>query len=375
MRIGFNARLLHDPTLRGWNRYASNLLAAMTERGVSVVLYAEAAPHPDHLARLPRDSYVVRLSPRLQHAAWEHAWLPLQWIKDGIEVYHTPFHFDVPLLHPRPAVMTLHDAVEQRYYAPRASLTERFGRRGIAAALGQWTARSAADLVITVSEHARRDICTHLGIPAAKVRVIPEAHDPRFETEPSEAERAELRRRLCVEGPFALYVGSLEPRKNIGFLVQAFAASKQPMQLVLIGGEASERGEIQALAARLGMGKRLTAIGWLEDRLLPAAYAEATCFVYPSLYEGFGLQLCEAMRQGCVVLAADATSLPEVLGDGGLTFPLDEGSALSRLLERVATDAKLRVDLSMAARRRSAAFSWRRTAELTIEAYRDACRA
>ena len=121
----------------------------------------------------------------------------------------------------------------------------------------------------------------------------------------------------------------------------------------------------------MGVGDRVRLVGWVGDDDLPALYAGALCFVYPSEYEGFGLQLCEAMAVGCPVLAAAATSLPEVLGMGGETFDLDSPEMLAGLLQRVISEPDFRADLSRRARLRSADFSWRRTADATAAVYRE----
>ena len=125
------------------------------------------------------------------------------------------------------------------------------------------------------------------------------------------------------------------------------------------------------LAHELGIGDRLRLLDWVEEDDLPALYAEALAFAYPSEYEGFGLQLCESMAVGCPTLAARATCLPEVLGTGGATFSLEDTAELAALLRRVATDDAFRADLSARARARSASFSWRRTAEGTAVVYRE----
>jgi glycosyltransferase involved in cell wall biosynthesis len=119
-----------------------------------------------------------------------------------------------------------------------------------------------------------------------------------------------------------------------------------------------------------GIGNRLHLLEWVDDEDLPALYAGALCFAYPSMYEGFGLQLCEAMAVGCPTLAARATCLPEVLGNGGETFALDDPGELATLLRRVAEDPAFRADLSSRARARSADFSWRQAAEQTAAVYR-----
>jgi glycosyltransferase involved in cell wall biosynthesis len=371
MRIGYNARLLAAPDLRGWNRYTVNLLEALIRLGVGPVLYSDRPVHPDHLARL--SGAEVRVSPPMAYDRWEQFWFPRQARRDRVELLHSPFNYGLPWSSHCPRVLTLHDAID-RVYAPArpqapptlGSLRERFRH---------WAARVRADRVITVSDHARGDLVRRLGLPAARVVVIPEAADPRFHRPVDDRERQEVSGRHGLSDPYVFYVGGWERRKNIPFLVNAFAgAGLGRVDLVLAGGKDEQRDGLAGLGRSLGLDGRLRLIGRVADADLPALYAGAIGFVYPSEYEGFGLQLCEAMALGRPVLASCATSLPEVLGDGGDTFPIDTPEVLTGQLRRLATDLAYRDDLSRRARARSLAFSWDRTAEATLAVYRELVR-
>ncbi len=165
-------------------------------------------------------------------------------------------------------------------------------------------------------------------------------------------------------------MGGWERRKNVPFLVRAFAAAKlADVELVLAGGKEGEREELQKLAAELGIADRLRLLGWIEEADLPALYAEALAFVYPSEYEGFGLQLCEAMAAGCPVLASDRTCLPEILGPGGAIFSLDRPAELADWLRRVAGEPAVRAELTARGQARGAAFRWGKTAQATVRIY------
>jgi len=165
-------------------------------------------------------------------------------------------------------------------------------------------------------------------------------------------------------------VGGWEQRKNIPFLLRGFAhAQLRNTELVMAGGRDDQRSHLMSLAKELGIAGQLRLLGWVEEPDLRTLYAEALGFCYPSEYEGFGLQLCEAMAVGCPVLAARATCLPEVLGLGGETFSLDEPSELAGLLHRLVSDSAYRRELAEKAQRRSADFSWARAADQTVEVY------
>ncbi len=372
LRVGLNARLLHDASLRGWNRYTVNLAAELAALGVELVLYADRPIHPDHLARLPEGSYRVVVREGLRLAAWEHGWLPGQCRRDEIDLLHATFNFGLPWSTPCPRVLTLHDAIDFIYYGKDQPWWRYLAGPGRRMWVDHWIARTRADRIITVSQHAREDLVHFLKIPARKVAVTYEAADPRFHRPVGEADRARVRAAHALPRRYVFYVGGWERRKNIPFLVRGLAAAGlDDLALVLAGGRDDQRAGLRALANSLGLGDRLHLLGWVEDADLPALYAEAIAFAYPSEYEGFGLQLCEAMAVGCPTLAARATCLPEVLGDGGDTFGLEDPAELAGLLRRAATDEGYRAELSARGRTRGEAFSWRRTAEQTLDVYRE----
>ena len=372
VRVGFNARTLHFPDLRGWTRYTVNLLAELPAVGVEPVLYSDLPLDPSHLERLPAGSYTVRLGRIRPYAVWEQVWLPWACGRDRVDVLHAPANFGLPWSSPCPRVLTLHDAIAELYYAPRASPRDRWRLPVVRSRLAHWSARTRAHRVITVSGHARADLVDRLGLPAAKVRVTPEAADPAMLRPVTDADLARVKRGAGLSRPYVFYVGGWEERKNLPFLLRGFAgAGLDGVDLVLAGGRESQRAGLVELAGTLGLGDRLRLLGRVEEADLPALYAGAVCLAYPSEYEGFGLQVCEAMAVGCPVLAARATSLPEVVGAGGETFDLGDPGELSGLLRRVATDPGFRADMVRRALSRSDDFSWRRTAEATAAVYRE----
>lgn len=371
LRVGFNARLLFEPRVRGWNRYTTNLLAELPPLGVHPVLYSDREVHPKYLAPLPEGGYTVRVSPPMGYVGWMARWLPSRCREDRLDVFHSPFNFGLPPWSPCPRVLTLHDAIFHVYRMARQTPRQRWSPAAIKSRLDHWIARTRADRIITVSQAAKSDIVEALGVPAEKVAVIHEAPDPTFRAPVPDEARREVRRRHRLPERYFFYVGGWEDRKNIPFLLRAFAQARpEGVALVLAGGRDDQRADLTALAESLGIGDRLNLLGWVEDEDLPALFAEALGFVYPSMHEGFGLQLCEAMAVGCPCLAARATSLPEVLGSGGETFGLDDTAELEGLLRRVADDPSFRDDLAGRARVRAGDFSWARTAEATAALYR-----
>lgn len=367
LRVGFNGRLLSSETVRGWNRYLVSLLAELPALGVDLFLYSHLPLHENHLRHLPLGAYTVRVSKPMTYLAWQEYWLPRQCREDALDIFHSPFHYGLPLLARCACVLTLHDAIGLSPLAPLLS-----PRAWAYHAM----ARARADHIVTVSEYSRADIMRQYGIPASRITVTYAAAARAFHELPAEL-GYRSNAKFDLQQPYVLYYGGWEERKNVPFLVRAFAAARAPgLQLVLAGGNAVERAALGSLIDCERITDRVRLFGLVDDDDLPALCAGALCFAYPSRREGFGLQVCEALAVGCPVLVARASSLPEVLGEGGATFSLDDPGELTQLLERMASDASWRATLVHKARERSRAFSWRATAMKTVhEAYPLALRA
>jgi len=369
MKVGFHARLLTSPTLRGWNRYTVNLLASLAQLGVELVLYTDAPLSLQHLQRLPT-TIQIRQSPAMRYVLWEQGWLPRQCQADGIAILHSPFNFGLPIFSPCPRVLTLHDAIGAACHRADLPWRQRLRLGHATDRFHHWAARTSADVILTVSQHARADLmrCHHL--PATKIAVTYEAADPRFHLPVSVGDSDRVRRTYNLPSAYLFYVGGWEERKNLPLILNALSAAvTTQVHLVLAGGSPTEQATLAALATLLGLAPRVHLLGWVPDQDLPALYRNALALVYPSRHEGFGLQLCEAMAVGCPVLAADATSLPEILGTGGELFPPDDPRPLTALIERLALQPAFRAELQQRATRRSRDFSWSRTAEATLEVY------
>jgi glycosyltransferase involved in cell wall biosynthesis len=264
-------------------------------------------------------------------------------------------------------VVTVHDAAPLLFpetYPPRG---RRFHRRGIAAAARR------ADLVITVSQAAADEIEEHTDIPAERVRVVRNGVDL---TEASDDDVVAARVAFDLgERPYVLWLGSLEPRKNVGVLVEAFArwaaTSDVPHQLVLAGpsGWVEDRDAVLAPARRLG--DRVRTIGRVGDDHLRGLYRGADIFVLPSRHEGFGIPVLEAMAQGTPVLASDIPALREVAGDAARLITPADPDAWASALDDLLHDRDRHADLGEAGRRRAELFSWERCATETVEVYRE----
>ena len=369
LRLGVNARTLTADRLRGWSRYTINLLEALLAYDVDYVLFTDTALADHFLERLPRDRFQVAIETSSRYFWWEQRTLPALCRRHRVDLLHCPINYGLPAFSPCPTVLTLHDAIAEKYYRPLSPWRERARPASLAWNLSAYVSRRSADRVITVSQHSKQDIVDFFRLPADKVSVIHEAADPLFDRLPTEEAVRHVTGRYGIPRPYLLYVGGWERRKNAHFLVRAFERAQTDITLVMAGGRPDEIAEMSRRYAQLD--DRVRFIGWVEDEDLPALYAGARAFIYPSEYEGFGLQLCEAMKVGCPVLASNTTSLPEILGAGGETFPLGDDPELVRLIERVVADDEFYEDLRDRSQRKSADYSWAKTGAATWQVYED----
>lgn len=232
-----------------------------------------------------------------------------------------------------------------------------------------------ADLIIAVSEHTKCDVINTLGISAERIRVVHNAPNPncRLVHDDGMIDQA-LQRYGIPEQGYILHVGTLEPRKNLVRLIDAYAAllghfGDELPHLVLAGGKGWLYEAIFRRVEHLGLERKIIFTGFVADEDLPLLFNGAMFFVYPSLYEGFGIPVLEAMACGLPVITSNISSLPEVAGDAGVLVDPMDTEALSAAMITLLEDAEQRVDLRSAGLARAALFSWQRTARETLAAY------
>jgi glycosyltransferase involved in cell wall biosynthesis len=277
--------------------------------------------------------------------------------------------YTAPPLAPCAVVATIHDLSFEH-------LPETFNRRS-RAQLRLTVRRTArlANQVITPSDYSRRDLLETYHLPPERVHVTPLAAAPCFAPVRDEEQRRRTKELYGIAGEYILAVGSIQPRKNLVRLIEAYrdlrAARPQANlpQLVLVGKRGWLYGETLDAVNRYSINDDIRFTGYARETDLPTLYTDALCFVYPSYYEGFGLPVLEAMACGAPVIAGNLTSLPEVVGDAGLLFDPFDGGALTAALARLIDDAKLRRTLRRAGLERARLFNWRETARRTLEIY------
>jgi len=307
----------------------------------------------------------VRLPTRALYAAWRRAnLLPIETFAGQVDLFHATNYFVPPARKAR-RVVTIHDLsflIVPQYCSPRIV-------RPFSTGIAKFARES--DAIIVYSESIKRDIISRLDVPKSKVSVIYLAVDDEFDHATEDADW--LDETYQIRRPYILFVGMLEPRKNVPAILRAFASvrSDVPHRLVIVGARGWMYDEIFHLHDELGLGDRVRFIGFVPGHdKLAAFYRNADLFVYPSFYEGFGLPVLEAMKCGCPVVASRATSIVEIAEDAALLVDANDWEALAQSMKRLLSNDSLREELSRKGRERAAAFSWKRAAEQTLDLYR-----
>ena len=325
-------------------------------------LYFNRAPEPGLFSQ--RAEQRVMPFPRL----WTHLRLSWEMWRDPPDVLFVPSHV-LPLVHPRRTVVTVHDLGYQTY--PQAhTLSQNLYLRWST----RFNARNASR-VLADSEATRQDLIRWYNVPEQKIAVVYPGRDETLAPVDDPGVLAATRARYGLAARYLLYVGTLHPRKNLVRLVQAFAATLEQapkgLQLVLAGQKGWLYDEILAQVRKLGLEERVVLTGYVPDEDLPALLSGALAFVYPSLYEGFGFPVLEAMACGTPVVCSDVSSLPEVAGDAALRVdPLDV-EALAGALVRVMVEEDLRAGLMTRGMEQIQRFSWQRCAQETLAILED----
>jgi glycosyltransferase involved in cell wall biosynthesis len=363
MRIALDLRRISNP---GIGRYMRCLVEA---------LLAQQSGH-EFLLILPPESRDAIASPRpgvericcsaKYYSLREQVALPRLLRNHGADLLHSP-HFVMPLLRACPAVVTMHDVI---YIACKDDLPSRLGRayyRGMMATAARRSVR-----VVTVSEFSKSDIVRHLDIDPQKIEVIHSGISPVFQPITDMTRLEQVRRKYSIPGEFILYAGIYKPRKNHAGLLRAFRKlcdSGVKAQLVIAGPLGGGEAELKNLARELDIEETVRFTGRVEDDELAALYSAARVYACPSLYEGFGFTVLEAMACGTPVVCSAETSLPEVAGDAALYADSRSPDDFAGALLRAFSDAELRAGLVQKGYRNCCRFTWDRAAAQTLAVY------
>lgn len=373
MHIAINGHLIaHSNSFRraGISNYSEEIIRALgtidrrnrysvyTTRGLDL-----------HQLNLPSN---FKVKPNLFHTInprvripWEHLVAPLLLRATKADIYHG-MHVAMPLFCPVPAVVTVHDL------APM-SFPQTF--RGYNRTYLNWSARVTgrnAKHILAVSEFTKRELMRLLDVPAERITVTPNACDERFKPA-SPAEIAQFRSRVGLPEHFILFVGTLEPRKNLPNLLEAFAkiATRTDAPLIIGGGKGWMYDRIFSRLEELNLKDRVHFPGFLASEDLPLWYAAASVFVFPSRWEGFGIPPLEAMACGTPVVSSNRSSLPEVVGDASLMVDPEDIDGMGEAILRILNDKDLAQELRERGLQQAKRFSWKTSAERTLKVYEE----
>jgi len=366
VRIGIDARKLHD---FGIGTYIRNLLRQLARQDHDtefVVLCrpedrAAIAAFGQNLTPVPERSGNYTITEQLA--------IPFSLKRHGVTLFHAP-HYVLPALVRCRSVVTIHDCIHLMFpqYLPNP-LALRYARTSITGA-----ARRATK-VLTVSESSKRDILRFVDIAPEKIDVIYNSYDERFSQPPGDEDLHRVRERYQLQDQFVLYAGNVKPHKNLERLIDAFEMVRRRgldnLKLVLIGDDISRYAVLRRAVHRHQLHNYVRFLGYMPEETLAAMYRLASVFVFPSLYEGFGLPPLEAMASGTPVVTSNVSSLPEVAGNAAmLVDPLDP-AMIGDAIHRVLTDDKLRCDLRQKGLARARQFSWEQSVRRVREIYNE----
>lgn len=367
MRLGFDAGPIVGGA-GGVKSHTVHLLRALLTRDptLEVVAYVPSG------SRGQVDAQAWSLFPHLQWREVGRWGWQSQAVRDRLDLFHGP-NFKMRAEGRFGGIVTIHDLWLERHPEYSGKL------------LGQWwsglrTRRTAwrAQRVITVSQFSKREMMDLYGLPADRIEVIPNGVDreywDRYESGAAEA----LRRRLKIpDGPYLLFVGGADPRKNHRTVLEAYAGRRdrlRPWKLVMVGDPVHRFGNYHESIVSAGLQGDVILVGRMGAEDLRVLYQQATLLLFPSLYEGFGIPVLEAMASGTPVITSSTTSLPEVAGEAAVLIDPHDPSALGDAMVRLAQDGTLREWLRLAGRQHVKQYDWARIAEQTLRVYVHCCR-
>ncbi|GAB4495023.1 MAG: glycosyltransferase family 1 protein [Anaerolineales bacterium] len=368
MHLAYDATAL-PPQPVGAGNYIIQLLRALVEQSTGARFSVFVQPHQRALLNLPANAPVEFIAvPTMSPAVrllWEQTRFPQQLMRLQPNLLHSP-HYTMPLAAPIPTIVTLHDATFFYYpqYHTRA-------KRHFFPFIMRLSARRAAAL-LTVSESTRQDMQRWIAAPPEKTFATPLGVAPDFSPIDDTAILDAAARKYALPPKFILFVGLLEPRKNLPALLRAYTrlAPLAPETALVIVGRTGWMTQAILDQTPAHLHPRIHFTGYVDQADLPAVYNLAGVFVYPSFYEGFGLPVLESLACGTPVITTPISSMPEVAGDAALYVPPQDDAALSEAILRILNDPNLAQTLRARGLERAATFTWQRTAQQTLQVYR-----
>lgn len=374
-RIGFDATAAVTQG-GGIGRYTRELLHALVEEGDQYCyrIFAGRATQTLPIDNpIPSAQHVsfrqLPLSPRWLYRMWYRLRLPVpvQLFTGPVDLFHSPDFVLPPVLGNIPTILTVHDLSFAFYPETFTPALVNYLERVV-----PWSVRRATH-VLADSESTRRDLIRLYGTQEEKITVLYSGVHERFNTAQEDEARQAVRQKYEIgNAPFVFTVSTLQPRKNHQLLIRAFrdVAAQTDFNLIIAGGRGWLYEKMQGEVVRQNLEGRVRFIGFVDDDDLPALYNAASLFVFPSLYEGFGLPLLEAMACGTPVITSNASSLPEVAGHAAVQVSPHDEAAWAQAMLRVGGDQSLRERLVSAGRQQAERFQWSRAARQLLDVYR-----
>jgi glycosyltransferase involved in cell wall biosynthesis len=364
VRIGIDARKLHD---FGIGTYIRNLLRHLGRLDRETEFVILCRPEDREVLAATGENFRAVPEPAANYSVAEQVRIPLALRREGVTLFHAPHYVLPPLVRCR-SVVTIHDCIHlmfPQYLPNRIALA--YARTSINLAARR------ATRIMTVSESSKRDILRFVDVDAARIDVIYNAYDERFEIEPLEEDVVRVRERYQLHDEFVLYAGNVKPHKNLERLIEAFnlvrSRGLDHLKLVLIGDEISKYAALRRAVHQHQLHKYVRFLGYLPQETLAVMYRLAGVFVFPSLYEGFGLPPLEAMASGTPVVTSNVSSLPEVAADAAVLVDPYDPVAIADGIESVLADENLRADLRRRGLARARQFSWEQSVRRVREIY------
>jgi glycosyltransferase involved in cell wall biosynthesis len=364
MRVAIDARKIHDFGIGTYIRNLLRHLARVDHTSEFVLLCGEADLG---VAAQLGPNFRAVLEPSPNYSIREQVHVPWVLRREKPDVYHAP-HYVLPAGVRCPSVVTIHDCIHLMFpqYLPN--------RLAYAYARAQmWSAARRSDCILTVSEASKRDILHLFNVPPEKIVVVYNAIDSHFSVTPSEEAVARVRERYQLDHQFVLYVGNIKPHKNLVRLIEAFDELRrndlEDLKLLIIGDQISKTPALRRAVHRHKLHKHVRFLGYLSDDQLAILYRLAAVFVFPSLYEGFGLPPLEAMASGTPVVTSNVSSLPEVVGDAAVLVDPYDVDAIVDGLRRVLTNPAMAAEMRRKGIERAREFSWEQSVAKTWAVY------
>lgn len=357
----------------GIGRYTRSLiyaLSALDTQDQFTLFVPRDAKYLDDVPSFPPNYRFVHapLTERSLVRLWQRARIPLpvELVTGAHEVFYSP-DFVLPPTRARKKILTIHDLSFKRM--PETAIPNL--KWYLEAAVPRSIQR--ADLIFADSDATRNDLIELYHTPPDRVQTLYSGCDPMFRRVLDEQEFARVRTAYNLEKPFILHVGTIEPRKNLVRLIQAFSRLPQrnDIELVIAGGRGWMYDEIYAAPEKFGVTQSVRFLGFTPDANLPALYSLATLVAYPSLYEGFGLPVLEAMACGAAVVTANNSSIPEVAGNAALMIDAQDMQALTNALAQVLDDTELRRSMQEKSIHQAKKFSWQASAKQLQRAFNE----